>query len=171
MKIQEYIRLPEKIVAVQWFPYSRLPEVDPIYAQVDRQVDYINGPEKAPKQVIEAGKVIINQKAWRLEPSDYVIYNSKTMEPLQAMSESNFKASFVSTSLFCLCSDCEAKVKDIAEPQHPTSLEEVKALFESGRGPFPVKTSAGIRMAYTFDQFMYLKELQDKQDQQPKPDA
>lgn len=164
MKIQEYIRLPEKIVAMQWFPYSRLPEVEPIYAQIDNQADYMNGPTKAPKQIIESGKVVINGKPWRIEPSDFVIYDPKTMIPIQAMSEGSFTASFVSTKQFFLCSSCETRVKEISEPTHPTSLEEVKALFESGRGPFPVKTSEGLKMAYTYDQFMFLKDSENKKD-------
>lgn len=153
MQVETFIRMPQRVVAMQWFPGKIIPEVQPAY----RQVDSPDGTN--PSRYISHGKILIEGKPWQVDPGDYVIYDSKTMRPIQALSETVFSLTYMNTRAFCLCKDCESRAEQALNPPKIETLEQVEALLNEGRGPIPINNNGEIIMIYTVEQLGEIKKI------------
>jgi hypothetical protein len=154
MQVETFIRTPQKVVAMQWFPYRQLPEV----SQQTKTFDALDGVSN-PTSIISSGRVLLNGKPWQVDPADYVIYDIKTMKPIQVVTEAAFCASYMSTKAFCLCSECEKKAEIALNPAPITSLDEIEKIILDGRGPVPLKDGEKILMIYTVEQLKTLRDV------------
>lgn len=158
LSIQEFIRVPHVVVAMQYFNGANLPSVTPIYKNIDNQESWVNGTQTKSERVIVGGKCMINGKPWAVEPSDYIIYDKKSMEPLQCLSEAQFASQYVSTKVFSLCDSCLKNAEDALVPQQITSIDQIRDLLREGRGPVPMTTPNGQIWIYTYEQLLTVVE-------------
>lgn len=153
MQVETFIRMPQRVVALQWYPHKRLPEVTNVY----KQLDSTDGSE--PISYVTHGKLLIDGKPWKVDPADYVIYDTKTMRPIQAVSELVFCATYMSTKAFCLCKECEERADKALNPPKIETLEQVEMLLLEGRGPIPINDNGSIIYIYTIDQLNELRKI------------
>lgn len=158
LSIQEFIRVPHVVVAIQYFNGATLPSVTPIYKNIDNQESWVNGGSPKSERVIVGGKCMINGKPWAVEPSDYIIYDKRTMEPIQCLSEAQFSAQYVSTRVFSLCQTCLDNSIKALTPQQITSIDQIKDILKDGRGPVPMTTPTGQVWVYTYEQLLAIVE-------------
>lgn len=162
MQVETFIRMPQRVVAIQWFPHKTLPEVQNVYKQLDAN-DGSN-----PVRYIASGKVMIDGKPWQVDPADYVIYDTRNMKPIQAVAEAVFSLTYVNTRAFSLCAECEARADKVLNPPKIESLEQVEQLLIDGRGPIPISDNGQITLIYTIEQ---LNEIRRQLEQKAKSQA
>lgn len=164
----EYIAIPKKVVALQWFPGAMVPSVTPVFQEIG--VDSGN-----PKRVITHGTIGIKGRVnrWKVDPGDYVIYDPETMDPMDAVGADVFAARYVSRKAYDLCDVCWTKAKEATTSFQPQTIEDIRRVFEDGRGPLPLKTSGGIVFAYTWEHFLKIqgeeKAIKDAVNKDPTP--
>jgi hypothetical protein len=168
MQINEYTSIPQKVIAIQYFPYSGLPSVEEQYQTIDQP--YVNSNSVPQQQrVIVGAKCAINGKMWSIDPRDYVIYDAKTMAPIMALSEKNFKERYISTKVFCLCEECSKKAESAMKPTAIESIEQIKEMIANGNVPIPMSTPKGTVNIFTLDQLLAVyQEAQAQTDPQPQ---
>lgn len=153
MQVETFTRMPQKVVAIQWFPHKTIPEVTNIYKQVDAN-DGTN-----PVRYIASGKIMIDGRPWQVDPADYVIYDPKSMKPIQAISETVFLTTYMNTKAFCLCAECEARAEKAINPPKIETLDQVEQLLIDGRGPIPVSENGNVTLIYTIEQLNEVRKL------------
>ena len=153
MQVETFVRMPQKVVAIQWFPHKTIPEVTNIY----KQIDNLDG--NAPLRYIASGKILIDGRPWQIDPADYVIYDTKTMKPIQAISEQVFLTTYMNTKSFCLCADCEARAELATTPPKIETLDQVEQLLLQGRGPIPVSENGNVTLIYTVEQLDEIRKV------------
>ena len=153
MQAETFIRMPQKVVGMQWFPHKTIPDVTNVY----KQIDSIDGSPSV--RYISSGKIMIDGRPWQVDPTDYVIYDSTTMRPIQAITEVVFCSTYMNINAFCLCTDCEERARIALNPPKIETLEQVEKLILDGRGPVPVKDGDRIILIYTVDQLAEIRKL------------
>lgn len=140
-----FIRVPKKVIALQWYPFMKLNYVENIMGEVVSATastymgasynpnDPFQPPQK-PKMTCIGARVKCGDKVYELEPSDYVIYDVTTSLPIQVLKESIFLGNYVVTEKFELCNDCAAKVAELnnSAPPIPKTIEECISALERG---------------------------------------
>lgn len=165
MQVETFIRMPQKVVAIQWFPHKTIPDVQNIYKQID------NLEGNAPLRYIASGKILIDGRPWQVDPADYVIYDTKTMRPIQAISEQVFLTTYMNTKAFCLCAECEARAEKVISPPKIETLDQVAQLLLEGRGPIPVSENGNITMIYTVEQLNEIRKILIEKNKSQEPNA
>lgn len=168
MEINEYTSIPQKVIAIQYFPYANLPSVEEQYQTIEQS--YVNsGSTPQQQRVIVGAKCVINGKMWSIEPRDYVIYDNKTMLPILALSEKNFKERYISTKVFCLCESCSQKAEQAMKPTTIESYEQIRELISAGKVPIPISSPNGVINIYTIEQLLDVyQKLSPQTDPQPQ---
>lgn len=153
MQVETFIRMPQRVVAIQWYPHKTIPEVTNIYKQID------SSDGSNPIRYISSGKLTIDGRPWQVDPADYVIYDVKTMKPIQAITEAVFLSTYMSTKAFCLCSDCQERADQAITPPKIETLDQVEQLLIDGRGPIPVSDNGNITLIYTVEQLNEIRKV------------
>ena len=139
-------RIPKRVYARQWFPYSRLPYVDDAIVDVTSsqlQSDFtpeltakndemFKSPYRAMKACIHGVIKYGDGSNEKIQPREYVLYHESAKMPIGKISEDDYKSQYSDT--IELCQTCQSKVymqsKNIKAPQ---SLAEVMAHLAKGK--------------------------------------
>jgi len=139
-------RIPKRVFARQWYPYSRLPYVDDIIVDVTSsqlQTDFnpevsskademFKSPYRSLKACIHGLIKYGDGSTEKVHPREYVLYHETAKMPIGKISEDDFKTQY--SDNIELCNACQAKVfvqtKAVKAPQ---SLAEVMALLAQGK--------------------------------------
>ena len=141
-----YTRIPKRVYAKQWTPYSVLPYVENTFIDVPEPA--INAPIK-PEEIISqdvsayfaaanktmrvcvSGLVAIGNDKVIVKPLDYVCYSEISQTPVAVIGEKAFLEGY--TDGFELCASCLAKSQVIRGGGTIPTLEDLVKSLESGR--------------------------------------
>jgi hypothetical protein len=140
-------RIPKRVFARQWLPYSRLPYVDDIIVDVtssqfqpDFQQDMTKNPSqrsdemfKSPYRNMKAcvAGVIKYQdgSTERIVPREYVLYHEAAKMPIGKISEEDYQSQY--SDQVELCASCQAKMfvqsKVVRAPQNLSDIVDYLA--------------------------------------------
>jgi len=144
-----YTRVPKRVYAKQWTPYSQLPYVENVFLDVPEPIapptafgpedivknqDVSNYFQAVPKtiRVCISGIVTLgNGEKATVEPLNYVLYSEVSQVPIAVISADVFNESY--TTRFELCPVCLAKSQAIRGGGTIPTFEDLIKVLEAGK--------------------------------------
>lgn len=141
-----YTRIPKRVYAKQWTPFSNTPNVidvlidipEPPPSQTFDPKDILRGSEvenyfsqgsKMIKVCTSGRCTLLNNQVVAVQPRDFVLYNEKR-EPIGVVPEADFIEMY--TDKFELCANCLAKSEFLRLGGRIPNIEELVKMIESG---------------------------------------
>jgi hypothetical protein len=159
-----YTRVPKRVYARQWTPYSILPYVENVFIDVPQPLapatfqpedivknDVTNYFQTVPKNIkvcINGIVTLGNGEKLQVEPLNYVLYSEVSQVPISVVTADIFDEAY--TTKFELCAVCLAKSQAIRGGGILPTFEDLIKVLEAGK-------------ALTFEDGTVIKTFQDLQ--------
>jgi hypothetical protein len=160
-----YTRVPKRVYARQWTPYSVLPYVENVFIDVPQPIapstfqpedvlksqDVTNYFQTVPKNIkvcINGIVTLGNGEKLQVDPLNYVLYSEVSQVPLSVITAEIFDEAY--TTRFELCAICLAKSQAIRGGGVLPTFEDLIKVLEAGK-------------TLTFEDGTVIKTFQDLQ--------